>query len=187
MMASRFVMGVAIATLLCAWVPPALSQEVRAIAPTQQPSAADAQRLELEQRLGERTGEVVRRRLGLTDSQMIRLQATNRQFERQRGDLLIRERATRQSLRAELLAGDSANQARVGQLLDQSMVFQRQRLDILQSEQRELGNFLTPVQRAKYVAIQNELRRRAQELRAARLQRPGMGQLRRPMPRDLKR
>ena len=127
--------------------------------------APNARRLELEQQLRQRTGEVVKRRLALSDDQMSRLQATNRQFEQQRTDLLRRDRETRQALRAQLMSGDGANQAKVGQLLDESLQLQRQRLDLVQNEQRELGKFLTPVQRAKYFGLQNEIRKRAQALR----------------------
>jgi periplasmic protein CpxP/Spy len=123
----------------------------------------------LEQRLRERTGEVVRRRLELNDAQMKQLQNANRQFEQQRSALVMREREIRRALREEVLSGDKANQEKVAQLLDQTMQLQRQRLDLMQNEQRELAKFLTPVQRAKLIGLQNEMRRRAQELRA----RPG--------------
>jgi hypothetical protein len=69
-------------------------------------------------------------------------------------------------LRAQLMSGDGANQAKVGQLLDESLQLQRQRIDLVQNEQRELGKFLTPVQRAKYFGLQNEIRKRAQALRS---------------------
>jgi hypothetical protein len=134
----------------------------------------NARRQQLEQQLRQRTGEVVRRRLSLNDDQMSKLQATNRQFESQRADLVRRERETRQALRAQLMSGDTANQARVSQLLDEQLQLQRQRIDLVQSEQRELGKFLTPVQRARYFGLQNEIRRRAQALRNG--QAPG-GQL----------
>jgi hypothetical protein len=127
--------------------------------------APNARRLALEQRFRERTAEVVKQRLALTDAQMTRLQAINRQFEQQRADINRRERQLRLELRAQLVAGDSANQNKVGQLLDQSIQLQRQRLDVLQSEQRELAKFMNPVQRARYVGMQNELRKRALELR----------------------
>jgi protein CpxP len=127
--------------------------------------APNARRQRLEQQLRQRTGEVVKRRLALSDDQMLKLQATNRQFEGQRTDLLRRERETRQALRAQLMSGDTANQAKVSQLLDQQLQLQRQRIDLVQNEQRELGKFLTPVQRAKYFGLQNEIRKRAQALR----------------------
>ncbi len=151
-----------------------------------EPKAPGAQRLQLEQRLRERTGEIVKRRLALTDDQMTKLQSTNLQFEQQRVDLLRRERQTRQALRAQLLSGDSANQARVGQLLDQSLMLQRQRIDLVQNEQRELARFLTPVQRAKYFGLQNEMRKRAQALQNGQMQGGGMNGMRRPLARRLK-
>jgi Spy/CpxP family protein refolding chaperone len=135
----------------------------------------------LEQRLRERTGEIVKRRLELNDAQMKQLQATNQQFEKQRGPLLMHERELRRELRQQIMLGDKANQNRVGQLLDQTMQVERQRLDVVQSEQRELAKFLTPVQRAKLLGLQNEMRRRAQQLRDGQMQRrnqPPRGQLR---------
>src|SRR5688572_4723646 len=116
----------------------------------------------LERELRMRTGEIVKRRLQLTDDQMSRLQATNRQFEQQRIALFARERDVRRDLRQQILAGDSANQSRVSQLLDQTFLLERQRLELMQTEQRELAKFLTPVQRAKLIGHQDELRRRTQ-------------------------
>lgn len=163
-----------------------LAQDTRPAISAQQDGPANPRRAQLEQQLRQRTGEMVRRRLGLNDDQMAKLQSTNLSFEKQRMDLMLRERETRQSLRAEIVAGDGANQAKVGQLLDESIQLQRQRLDLLQSEQRELGKFLSPVQRARYFGIQNELRKRASEVRAGQgvRRRPG---LRAPMAGGLNR
>jgi Spy/CpxP family protein refolding chaperone len=130
----------------------------------QPPAGANPRRDMLEQRLRQRTGEVVQRRLQLTDDQMTKLQSSNRQFERQRSDLIARERQIRRDLRTQMQA-EKPDQNRVSQLLDQTMQLERQRLDLVQSEQRELAKFMTPVQRAKLFAIQTELRRRTQELR----------------------
>lgn len=147
---------------------------------------ANPRRQMLEQRLRERTGELVKRRLQLTDDQMTRLQSTNRQFEEQRTQLLTKEREVRRELRQQLTGG-TADQNRVSALLDQAMQLERQRLDVTQSEQRELAKYLTPVQRAKLFGLQNEMRRRAQELRNRPMQGPGgmqgQGQLQRPRPR----
>jgi protein CpxP len=122
-------------------------------------------RAELERRFRERGAQIVRRQLKLNDDQMARLQAANVELDRQRVTLMTQERQTRQALRAELMVGDSANQQKVGGLLEQMMGFQRQRLDLQANEQRELGKFLTPVQRAKYFGLQNQLRQRMMELR----------------------
>lgn len=132
----------------------------------------------LEQRLRERTGDVVKRRLQLTDDQMVKLQNTNKQFEQQRTALLMKERDVRRELRQQLTSG-TADQNRVGVLLDQAMQLERQRLDLTQNEQREMARFLTPVQRAKLFGLQNEMRRRAQELRNRQQPgRPGAGGIR---------
>lgn len=136
--------------------------------------SANPRRQMLEQRLRERTADVVKRRLQLTDDQMKQLQATNQRYEKQRMDLMARERDLRHELRQQILAGDDANQNRVSQLLDQAMQLERQRLDLIQSEQRDLAKFLNPVQRAKLFGLQAEMRRRAQDLRNRQMQRRGM-------------
>lgn len=136
-----------------------------------QGARATPRREALERQLRDRTGEMVKRRLDLTDVQMARLQATNRQFEQQRIALFTRERETRRALRQEMLSEDKANQSKVAEYLDQTLQLERQRLDLLQNEQRELAKFLSPVQRAKLLGIQTELRRRTQDMRG-RPQRP---------------
>ncbi len=134
------------------------------------------QRTELERRFRERSAQMVRRQLKLNDDQMVRLQAANQEFDRQRVTLLAEERQARQSLRAELMMADAANQQKVGELVDQIMRFQRQQLDLQANEQRELGKFLTPVQRAKYFGLQDQLRKRTTELRDRAAAGPEQGQ-----------
>ena len=123
------------------------------------------QRAELEQRLRQRTAEVVRRRLELNDDQMARLATVNQQLDKQRMALVGEERQARIALRTEMQAGNGANQQKVATLLDQMLRLQRRRLELVENEQRELAKFLTPVQRAKYFGLQNEIRQRMQELR----------------------
>ncbi len=88
--------------------------------------------------------------------------------------LAMRERETRRALRDELMSGANPNQGKVAGLLDQMLRLQRQRLDLVESEQRELAKFLTPVQRARYFGLQNQMRRRMQELQQRRGTRRGM-------------
>ena len=120
-------------------------------------------REELERRFRERSANIVRRELQLNDNQMSRLQGVNRQFETQRVALFAEERRARQALRAELTA-TNPNQQKVATLLDQLMGLSRRRFDIQTNEQRELAKFLTPVQRAKYFGLQNQLRQRLEEV-----------------------
>jgi periplasmic protein CpxP/Spy len=128
-----------------------------------------AQRAALEQRFRERVGQLVQQRLQLTNDQATKLRATNQRFEARRLELLREERATRQALRRQLAGGGaSADQREVGRLLDAMLAIHRRRLEIAEAEQRELAGYLTPVQRAKYFALQDEVRRRMQEMQRRR-------------------
>jgi hypothetical protein len=64
----------------------------------------------------------------------------------------------------------------VSDLLDASIRLQKQRISIVESEQKELARFMTPVQRARYIALQQQFRRRAQELDRPNATQKGMGQ-----------
>ena len=120
-----------------------------------------------------RFAQLVQRRLNLTDAQLRQLAEVNRRYETPRRDLLARERETRRGLRAELSAGDSAaDRARVDKYLTQLLQLQHERLDLVEREQKDLAGFLTPMQRARYLVFQDEVRRRVEE---ARRQRSGQG------------
>jgi protein CpxP len=129
------------------------------------PDSAPAHRQALEQRVRQRMASVVKQRLGLSDDQMRRLGEVNRDIEGQRRLLNQQERDLRVGLRAELVRGDSASQDRVARFVDQLIDVQRRRIDLLSREQRALAAFMTPVQRARYLAIQDQLRRRMEEMR----------------------
>jgi protein CpxP len=152
-----------VATLV--WTVPALAQQEPPVSAQPQEESVTPERQRLERELRARFGQVVRRRLGLSDAQFRQLAAVNRKYEGNRADLLKEERRIRLELRAEILREDRADQSRVAALVDQLLAVQQRRLDMLRSEQRELAAFLTPVQRAKYVALQEQLRRRVTELR----------------------
>ena len=135
------------------------------------PNAETPERRQLEQQLRLRLGEVVRRQLQLTDQQYEQLQAVNKKYEAPRRDLNQRERYLRLSLRAELQLGDKADQAKVGGYLDQMNEVQQSRLQIFREEQKDLSGFLTPVQRAKYAALQEHLRNRLTQMRQRQAER----------------
>ncbi|MEO7963708.1 MAG: Spy/CpxP family protein refolding chaperone [Gemmatimonadaceae bacterium] len=142
-------------------------------------------RAALEQRFRERFGEVVKSRLSLSDGQMKQLTDVNRRFETRRRDLFQQERSVRREMRDVLTAGteDQATQDRVARLLEQALKVQRQRLDLLEEEDRALVTFLTPVQRAKYFGMQEQMRRRIDDMR-----RGAEGDSLRPMgPRGMRR
>jgi len=56
------------------------------------------------------------------------------------------------------------NQQHVSDLLDASLRLQKQRIAIIEEEQKDLARFMNPGQRARYIALQQQFRRRAQEL-----------------------
>jgi periplasmic protein CpxP/Spy len=173
----KSMLGLAIAALLVSGV--AEAQGVTA-APT-------GNRAALEQQLQERTARLTQQRLGLTDAQLARLEQTNARFAPQLRQLSVQERDVRSQLRQEMTAGNSANQQHVSDLLNASIQLQKQRIAIVESEQKELAGFLTPVQRARYVALQNQFRKRANELsrQGGRPNQGLRGQRKRPPPARL--
>ncbi len=130
----------------------------------------NARRAQLEQQIRQRLARTLKERVGLSDAQLEQVRAVNSQFEERRRMLVEQERDVRIGLREEVMREEQANQERVSRLLDQAIEVQQHRLRLLEEEQGELAKFLTPVQRAKYMAIQEQLHRTLEEMR-----RPGAG------------
>jgi len=137
-------------------------QEVRAQA------VQPVQRQQLEQQLRRRLWQVTRERIGFTDAEMGRLEQVSQRFEGRRRELARDERAQRQLLRAEILSDDTANQDRIAAALDRMLQIQGQRHDLMVEEQKEFASFMTPLQRAKYLALQEQVRKRVEALRRQR-------------------
>ena len=127
-------------------------------------SAAPPRRAAMEQQLRRALWTATKRRVGLTEPQMARLGDVSRAFEPRRAALQQRERTARRALREEMTAAQP-NQARVAELLDELQRVQRVRLELVESEQRQLAAFMSPVQRARYFALQEQFRRRLEEMR----------------------
>ena len=132
----------------------------------QRPGPAPARnRPALEQQFRERAAQLAKERLGLTDAQLQKLEQSNARFAPQLRQLAAQEREIRNQLTQEMRAGNSANQQHVSELLDASLRLQKQRISVVESEQKELAGFLTPVQRARYIFLQAQFKKRADELR----------------------
>ena len=133
---------------------------------------ASGNRAQLEQRFRQMLYQVTRRRVGLTDEQMNRLMPINQRFETQRRTIQRQERDTRVALRDAMRDSTHADQARITGYLDKLVELQRQRVDLVAQEQRDLATFMTPLQRARYTALQEQVRRRVEQMvrqnRAAR-------------------
>lgn len=139
---------------------PALTAHAQGV--TQAPAG---NRPALEQQFRERTAKLAKQRLGLTDAQLEKLERSNARFAPQLHQLAAQERDVRQQLRQEMMAGNSANQQHVSDLLDSSIRLQKQRIALVEAEQKDLAAFLTPVQRARYISLQAQFKKRADELR----------------------
>lgn len=146
--------------LLLSWAPPSGAQERR--------GDSAAGRGALEQRFRMRLGAVMRERLGLTDDQARRLGEVNQRFEGQRRTFIREEGAVRREMRQVLRPGVEVNQDSVARLLDRALRIERQRVDLIEAEQRELAAFLTPSQRAMYLGMQEQLRRQMDDMRERR-------------------
>lgn len=141
-----------------------------AVQRAQRPAAQGQQRqqhnrAQLEQQVRDRIGEALKQNLALTDEQFTRLQATNRRFEERRHLLVEQERDARMGMRDLMITGDTTNQAKMSAGLDRMLQVQRQRMELTDLEQKELAGFLTPMQRAKYLGMQEQIFRRVEAMR----------------------
>jgi len=121
-------------------------------------------RLRAEKRLRASLAQAVRRRLNLTDEQTSRLVDVNRRFSDERMATTRTEGRIRRELRSAIAGGDTSRSGATARLLDELLAVQRQRLDLQQQEQEALSAFLTPQQRARYIGMMEQLRRRISSL-----------------------
>lgn len=124
-----------------------------------------AQRQAIERRIRQAMARAVRDKVGLDEDQMRRLVPVNQKYAQQRRALAQQERDVRLSLRQAMMDTASPDQARIAQYEDQLIDLQRRRLDLVAAEQKELTSFMTPLQVARYRALQEQLRRRVDQLR----------------------
>lgn len=125
-------------------------------------AGAPGERERLEGTLREALAGAVRTRLNLNDRQASRLMEVNRKFGDDRLRLSRGEVRIRRDLRLAIATGDSTRSPETARLLDDLLDVQRQRLELHQKEQGELSEFLTPEQRARYIGMMEQLRRRIQ-------------------------
>ena len=118
----------------------------------------------LQARVRQAFAGVVRRQLNLDAAQMDKLRAVDVKYEQQRRAILRDERDARLNLRAAMQDSTNVDQSKIAQLMDRLVQGQRKRADLLDGEQKELGEFLTPLQRAKYFALRERMNVKLQEL-----------------------
>jgi Spy/CpxP family protein refolding chaperone len=121
-------------------------------------------RTELERRVRERFGEMVKQRLGLDDEQAQRLNETVMSFQQDRMSLGREEQAVRKRVEALLLeSGD--NQAEARELLQRMQELRLQEAKLWQTEQDKLLEVLTPEQVLRFQAMREEMGQRIRRLR----------------------
>ena len=123
----------------------------------------------MERQVRQAIARAVRKQLSLNDEQMGKLQRANGKFEQQQRQLLREEGETRRNLRAAMedTTAREQNQPKIGQYLDQLVQIQHRRADLVDAEQKELAGFLTPMQRAQFLALRERITRRLQEAQGA--------------------
>ncbi len=141
-----------------------IQERQRDVAPGMQPNRNQ----QLQQQVRRSLWKVAKQRIGFSDDQMLQLARTSQRFDQQRRMLAQEEKAQRVAIRAEILADSGANQSSIAAALEQMHVVQQRRLDLQADEQKEFATFMTPLQRAKFMALQEQVRRRLQDLARAR-------------------
>ncbi|HKO15792.1 MAG TPA: hypothetical protein VJU87_06115 [Gemmatimonadaceae bacterium] len=119
----------------------------------------------LQRQVRQRFWALTRDRVGLSNDQMRKLAPVNQRFEKERHGILREERETRTALRRALLDSSKLDQRAIADHLDRMMQLQHQRLDLVEREQKELAQFMSPSQRARYMALQEQMRRRVEQIR----------------------
>lgn len=140
-----------------------------------QADSAGGNRAMLEDQVRQRFAQVLKNQLGVSDQQLARVLDISTRHSVRRRELLQEERVVRMSLRREVNAGDSTRQTQVAGLLDRMLTAQRQRIEVLEQEQRELAGVLTPMQRASYFGLEEQIRQRIEGLRGGRAGGPSPG------------
>jgi Spy/CpxP family protein refolding chaperone len=134
----------------------------------QLPEELGGNRAQLERRFQQELYQVTRQRVGLTDEQMKRLVPVNQRFTTQRRAIQRQERQTRTALRGAIQDSSQVDQGKITEYLDRLLDLQRQRVELLAQEQKDLAEFMTPLQRAKYTALQEQVRQRIDQIRRRR-------------------
>jgi hypothetical protein len=128
------------------------------------PADPPLQRSRLEGEIRRTFARAVRERVGLSEDQMRRLAPLTERHEQQRRTLQQEERRARVALQTQLRS-EAPDTAAVSRLLDTLLDVQRRRMQMIEGEHRDLATVMTPVQRARYLGLQEQVRRRMEQMR----------------------
>jgi len=116
----------------------------------------------------ERVAARIQQELNLTPDQMRRLRGTVGTYAGRRRDLEARQRLLREALGGQLRPGVAPSPDSVARLTDQLMDVRVRYAESFRAEQREMAQYLDPVQRAKITLLRERLSNRARELHRRR-------------------
>jgi Spy/CpxP family protein refolding chaperone len=118
----------------------------------------------LRERVERRFSERIKEELSLTDEQAVKLKEVAKENGSRRRELRRRERALYAAIDQQLKAGEKADQDSVARMTREMLDL---RVEYAQSLRDEMGKltFLTPVQRAKLMAMRDRLLHRVHEMR----------------------
>ena len=133
------------------------------------------ERQQLERRVRQRFAEMIRTRLGLTDEEAQLLEQTIQGFQASRMALAREEQALRARTDA-LLKDPQASDEEAADVLDRLEELRLREADLIQSEQAQLLEFLSPLQVVRFHSMREQFAQRVQQLRGG----PPMGPGRRP-------
>jgi len=123
------------------------------------------ERMELEAEIRRSFTRVVRQQVGLNEAQMRALSGVTEKYAADRRRLQMQERSVRMGLQRMLRGDVTPDSAAVETALRQLIAAQKRRVELMEAEQRELAAFMTPVQRARFMALQEQMRRRLEHRR----------------------
>ncbi|HEX9703876.1 MAG TPA: hypothetical protein VGA20_01335 [Gemmatimonadales bacterium] len=135
----------------------------------QEPQVPDSTRAaELRAEVERRFATHVRRELGLSDDQAVKLGATQERFRGRRLPIQRRQRNLRLALDDQMRPGVAADADSVRKLMDAVQTGRAELLKIDQDEDREMAAYLTPVQRARFQMLRQRFVQRVQDVRRER-------------------
>jgi hypothetical protein len=152
-------------------VPPPVRRPARAALKAERQAQKDSnqaplgERALLQRQVRQAWAGRVRRQLNLNNEQMRTLNQVNTKYDRQRGEIVRDEMQARRGLKVAMDDTTAADQnARVEQQMNVLVQAQRRRADMFEAEQKELAGFLTPLQRARFTVMQENLARQLQQV-----------------------
>ncbi|HXQ29061.1 MAG TPA: Spy/CpxP family protein refolding chaperone [Gemmatimonadales bacterium] len=120
------------------------------------------------QEFRKRWHEHVQQELALTPDQATKLQATEDRFAADRRPIAQSQRQVQQALREQLRPGAAADADSVTKLLAARDQGRTALMKLEQDEDQEMAGYLTPVQRARYQMMRQQLQERISEMRRHR-------------------